>query len=88
MNTRRSKEGDVLFKAIEIVTVMPDGKRFRRVLKAPPGKGLTEIHRENILADFAGKLEQSFPGVEFKLLPIAGGRQFNFVAQKPEAIAA
>lgn len=81
MIRRYSDKREPLFKSLDIVTILPDGSRLTQRLRAPQGKGFTDIDRERSLYQYAEQLEKT--GIDFKLCPIAGGKQFNFVAQPP-----
>lgn len=59
--------------------MLRDKTIIRRRLRTPPRKMFTAEGLEQLLADEAGRIEQFFPGREFRLVPLRGGKHFNFV---------
>ena len=63
---------------LTITAVLLSGKKLRRKLRTPPGRLLTPSDIEGTLKIEADRLEQFFPGREFRLVPLRDGN-FNFV---------
>jgi hypothetical protein len=63
---------------LDVTVVRLDGKRVARCLHTPPGQFLSERGVNALLLQEAERVEQFFPGVEFRLVPLRGGK-FNFV---------
>jgi hypothetical protein len=55
-----------------------DGQFVRRRMRTPPGKQLAPEGLEALLVSEAKRVEEHFPGREFRLVPLHGGN-FNFV---------
>jgi hypothetical protein len=57
---------------------LANGEYFRRRMRTPPGMQLGPEGVEALLASEAKRVEQYFPGKEFRLVPLRNG-DFNFV---------
>jgi hypothetical protein len=71
---------------IDVKVIFDDGRRVTRHLRTPAHTRLTEVGKEALLHQEADRLEQFFPGLEFRLVPLQGG-SFNFVQIPPEMTA-
>ena len=68
---------------IDITVVCLNGRRFQRHLRTQPNSFLSpELVNEALLQE-ATRVEEHFPGREFRLVPLVGGR-FNFVEMKSD----
>jgi hypothetical protein len=67
------------FKRVYFVIVTPDGRKTKQAV-APPRKKFNSTGIDALLEQCAGQIEQSFPGVEFRLVPV-GPNRFNFIHQ-------
>lgn len=65
-------------KNLRITTIMSDGKRVTRNLRTPPGQLFTESGIDALLEREAARVEEFFPGRDFRLVPLRDG-SFNFV---------
>jgi hypothetical protein len=70
---------------IEIKVVRLDGTNHVRRLRTPPHTRLTSAGVDALLHQEAERVEQYFPGAEFRLVPLRNG-SFNFVEMTPEEI--
>ena len=52
---------------VEVLIILPSGRRARRVWKAPPHQGFREGGIDQILENVNAELEQRFPEMEFRL---------------------
>ena len=50
-----------------------------RHLRTPPGRFLSPQGIDALLDAEAKRVEEYFPGLEFRLVPLRGGINFNFV---------
>jgi hypothetical protein len=67
---------------MDLTVIRLNGTRFRRHLRTLPNQFLSPAG-EGWLKKEADRVEQFFPGLEFRLVPLRGGN-FNFVEIKPE----
>ena len=63
---------------LTITTILLDGKRHRRELRTPPGQFLSPRGVNAQLDEEANRVEEFFPGLEFRLVQLSDG-SFNFV---------
>lgn len=70
-------------KQIIITIQFLDGKLERQRINAPHGRHFNDRGVDQLLAAHATYVEQAFPSKEFRLVPLAGGRAFNFVEVQP-----
>jgi hypothetical protein len=76
----QSALGERLYKRVAITVFFPGNeKRVRSVHRAPPSKGFNADNIQEVLEQWAGRIEADFPGVEYKLVAL-GPAEFNFVA--------
>jgi hypothetical protein len=68
---------------IDIKVVRLNGQTVTRHLRTPRGRRLTGAGTDALLKQEAERVEQFFPGLEFRLVPLHSG-SFNFVEIKPE----
>jgi hypothetical protein len=73
-------------KNLIITVILIDGKRFARRLRTPPGTLLTPAGVDAQLLREADRVEQYFPGLEFRLVPLRDGN-FNFIQLPVTAVA-
>lgn len=71
---------------MEITVVCLDGRRITRHLRTPPGRFITSAGVEALLKHEADRVEEFFPGLEFRLVPLRDG-SFNFIEMPPEMAA-
>jgi hypothetical protein len=69
-------------RKFKVTVVRLDGRRATRSLKAMKGQLLTPLGLEAALKHEAERVEQYFPGLEFRLVPLRDGN-FNFVEIAP-----
>ncbi len=62
---------------------LANGESFRHRMRTPPGQALSAIGVEALLESEANRVEQYFPGKEFRLVPLRNG-DFNFVEVEAE----
>lgn len=74
---RLSKSGEELVKSVHLKVILPD-KVVRQTVRAGAKKGYSAENIDQILEDFAAKLEKAYPLIEFRLVPI-GKAAFNFI---------
>ena len=55
---------------VDITTILRNGQRGRRSLRTPPNQFLTPAGLDALLQQEAARVEQFFPGVEFRLVPL------------------
>jgi len=72
---------------LEITTILCDGTRATRHLRTAPNQFLSPAGVETLLGQEADRVEQFFPGREFRLVPLRDGN-FNFVEVKLEVKSA
>lgn len=70
---------------VDITTILSDGKRIRRRVKAPPGRAITSNGIEQVLKQESDRIEAIFPDRNFRLVPLCGGKAFNIVEVRPNA---
>jgi hypothetical protein len=73
--------------SVHITVALLDGQKIRRTLRTPPQKALSAEGVEAVLQQEAERVEQFFPDREFRLVPLRGGRDFNFVEIEKELLA-
>jgi hypothetical protein len=73
---------------ITIKTILCDGRKATRHLRTPPNTFLSPQNIDALLDAEAKRVEEYFPGLEFRLVPLAGGITFNFVEVPPSEVAA
>ncbi len=73
---------------VNITTILCDGRKFRRSVRTLPNQFLSAEGIETVLATEATRVEEFFSGLEFRLVPLCGGNNFNFVQVPPESLNA
>jgi hypothetical protein len=68
---------------VDIKVVLLDGQKVTRHLRTPKHRRLTSAGVDALLKQEADRVEQFFPGREFRLVPLRDCC-FNFVEIKPE----
>jgi hypothetical protein len=63
---------------LDITTILSDGKRITRHLRTAPDQFLPPAAVDILLKQEADRVEEYFPGREFRLVPLRDGN-FNFV---------
>jgi hypothetical protein len=71
---------------IDIKVILRNGERVTRHLRTPPHTRITEHGTDMLWKQEADRLQQFFPGREFRLVPLRDGN-FNFVEIPPELAA-
>ena len=69
---------------LDITTILCDGQRLKRNLRTPPSQFLSPAGVDAQLDAEAKRIEEFFPGREFRLVPLRDGN-FNFVETKSDA---
>jgi hypothetical protein len=64
---------------ITIKTILSNGKTETRHLRTPPNQFLSQGGIDWLLHEEAKRVEEFFPGLEFRLVPLRSGVHFNFV---------
>lgn len=83
MKLLQSQSCEQLFKAVHIKVFHPGNKRHAlQVHRAPHGRGINAHGIDVLLANTAEKIEKTWPGQEYSLVPI-GPTTFNFVWRSP-----
>jgi hypothetical protein len=72
---------------IDIKIVRLDGSKVVRRLRTEAHRRLTPVGINAMLRQEADRVEQFFPGLEFRLVPLRGGN-FNFVEIPAEMASA
>jgi hypothetical protein len=67
-----------LRKNLRFTVILLDSKRIERIARSAPGLLINERGIESALAQESARVEQFFPGREFRLVPLSNG-SFNFV---------
>jgi hypothetical protein len=75
-----------MITSVQITVALLDGQKIRRHLRTPPQNALTPDGVESVLQQEAARVEQFFPGREFRLVPLRGGRDFNFVEVEKDQV--
>ena len=71
--------GERLYKSVLVTVVFPDNKKkVRNLHRAAPGQGFNANAIQEILWQWATKVEQDFYPQEFRLVEL-GPAEFNFV---------
>jgi len=68
---------------LDITVVRLNGTRVARHVRTPPGEFMSEKDFEAALKQEVERVEEFFPGIEFRLVPLRGGK-FNFVEIKSD----
>ena len=64
---------------VHFAIMLADGRKIRYLMRTPPRQRLTLAGLDALLEQQAARITHDFPGREFRLVPLAGGRSFNFV---------
>lgn len=79
MRPLRAQSGEPIVKAIHITVFQPGNKRpAREVHHAPPGRGISALGIDTILAQTSDKIERTWPTEDYGLVAL-GRTSFNFV---------
>lgn len=70
-------------KNLRIATILADGRKFNRTLRTPPRQMFTPAGVDEVLKREAARVEEFFPGREFRLIPLRDGN-FNCVEAKKD----
>ena len=70
---------------LDITVVRLNGTRVARHVRTPPGEFMSEKDFEAALKQEVERVEEFFPGIEFRLVPLRGGK-FNFVEIRSDLI--
>jgi len=68
----------MLRKNLTLKVRLLDGNTVVRKVRAPAGRRLTDKGVDQVLENIGAQIEGSFPGREFRLVPLRDGN-FNFV---------
>jgi hypothetical protein len=71
---------------IDITVVCLNGRRFQRHLRTQPNVFMSPQQVDQALLQEASRVDEHFPGRQFRLVPLTGGR-FNFVEMKSDLTA-
>lgn len=82
MRTLIAKNGERIYRRIDVKVFLPDGTFKRERLQAPPKSGFSPENIDKALTAVADNIERQFPQFDYRLVPLSA-YQFNFVCVGP-----